>query len=296
MIRSMTGFGEATANADGVHYFLELRSLNNKYFKTNIRLPDDIQALEPEIETHLRKRLTRGTLTCVVKVSDTSASAAMTVNHGALSSYIEQVSQTPQIADGTVRLQLGPLLGLPGVMQAPTDEESRLERSRGVLKTLLDEAIEHLVSMREREGVFLVEDLMGHRAVIADKLRVISDQAPSAVEEYERRLRQRVETMLQDAGVRVEQVDLIREVAVYAEKSDISEEIARLGGHLDQYRDLLKNEDDRPVGRTLDFLAQEMLREANTIASKSADATISKATVEIKGAIDRIKEQVQNVE
>jgi uncharacterized protein (TIGR00255 family) len=150
--------------------------------------------------------------------------------------------------------------------------------------------------MREREGVFLVEDLMGHREVITSRLAEISDQAPSAVEEYERRLRLRVETMLQDAGVRTEQVDLIREVAVYAEKSDISEEIARLGGHMDQYQELLANGDDRPVGRTLDFLAQEMLREANTIASKSADAVISKAIVEIKGAIDRIKEQVQNVE
>lgn len=296
MIRSMTGFGEATANADGVHYFLELRSLNNKYFKTNIRLPDELQALEPEIESHLRKRLTRGTITCVVKVSDTSASAAMTVNHAALSSYISQVRATPEIADGTVSVQLGPLLGLPGVLQAPTDEESRIERARGVLKALLDEAADHLVSMREREGVFLVEDLMGHRGVITDRLALVAEQAPSAVEEYEKRLRLRVETMMQDAGVRVDQVDLVREVAVYAEKSDISEEVARLGGHMDQYRDLLANDDDRPVGRTLDFLAQEMLREANTIASKSADATISKATVEIKGAIDRIKEQVQNVE
>mgnify|MGYP001796752006 CR=1 FL=1 len=296
MIRSMTGFGEAAVNEDGVHFFLELRSLNNKYFKTNIRLPDELQALEPEIESHLRKSLTRGTITCVVKVSDTSASAAMSVNHDALSKYIQEVSRTPEVSGGTVQLQLGPLLSLPGVLQPPTDEESQIERARGVLKALLDEAVAHLVSMREREGVFLVEDLMGHRDVIASRLEIISEQAPSAVEEYEKRLRHRVETMLRDAGATAEPVDLIREVAVYAEKSDISEEIARLSGHLDQYRDLLSGVEDRPVGRTLDFLAQEMLREANTIASKSADATISKATVEIKGAIDRIKEQVQNVE
>ena len=296
MIRSMTGFGEAAVNEDGVHFFLELRSLNNKYFKTNIRLPDELQALEPEIESHLRKSLTRGTITCVVKVSDTSASAAMSVNHDALSKYIQEVSRTPEVSGGTVQLQLGPLLSLPGVLQPPTDEESQIERARGVLKALLDEAVAHLVSMREREGVFLVEDLMGHRDVIASRLEIISEQAPSAVEEYEKRLRHRVETMLRDAGATAEPVDLIREVAVYAEKSDISEEIARLSGHLDQYRDLLSGVEDRPVGRTLDFLAQEMLRAANPIARKSADAPISKATVEIKGAIDRIKEQVQNVE
>jgi uncharacterized protein (TIGR00255 family) len=296
MIRSMTGFGEATANAEGVHYFLELRSLNNKYFKTSIRLPEELQALEPEIETHLRRRLTRGTITCVVKVSDTSADAAVSVNHGALSRYIQQVRATPEVADGSVPLALGPLLELPGVLQPPTDEESRIDRARAVLKDLLDEALEHLVSMRQREGVFLVEDLMGHHDVIAGRLALIAEQAPSAVREYEQRLRQRVETMLADAGVRAEPVDIIREVAVYAEKSDISEEVARLGGHLEQYASLLSGAEDRPVGRTLDFLAQEMLREANTIASKSADAQISRATVEVKGAIDRIKEQVQNVE
>ncbi|MCK6478560.1 MAG: DUF1732 domain-containing protein, partial [Phycisphaerales bacterium] len=113
---------------------------------------------------------------------------------------------------------------------------------------------------------------------------------------YEQRLRQRIEAMLKEAQVKVDAVDLIREIAVYAERTDIAEEISRLGGHLEQFADLLKPDSDKPVGRTLDFLAQEMLREANTIASKSPDAGISRLIVEVKGAIDRIKEQAANVE
>jgi uncharacterized protein (TIGR00255 family) len=296
MIRSMTGFGDASAQAHGVQFFLELRSLNNKYFKTNIRLPEEFQALEPEIESQLRKRLTRGTITATLKYSDTSAAAAYTVNHEALTSYVEQVRRSSAVSDGLVALDLGALLALPGVLQQPTDDEERFDRTRDVTRKLLDEACAHLISMREREGAFLVEDLLKHHSAIARELKVIAERAPLVVRDHEKRLRQRVEALMQDAQLRAEPVELIREVAVYAEKSDIAEEIARLTAHLDQFQEMLRNGEDRPIGRTMDFLTQEMLREANTIASKSGDAEISRAIVEIKGAIDRIKEQVQNVE
>ena len=124
----------------------------------------------------------------------------------------------------------------------------------------------------------------------------MAELAPGVVEAYERRLKQRIESLLKEAELRLDQVELVREIAVYAEKTDIAEEIQRLGAHLDQFLTLIDRRDGTPVGRTLDFLSQEMLREANTIASKSPDAEISKLVVEVKGAIDRIKEQVQNVE
>jgi len=142
----------------------------------------------------------------------------------------------------------------------------------------------------------LRDDLVSQRDLMAERLEVIKSRAPASVRDYEQRLRQRIQMMLQDAELKLSEVDLIREIAVYAERSDISEEITRLQGHLEQYIELLSVKDDKPVGRTLDFLAQEMLREANTMASKSSDSTMSKAIVEIKGAIDRIKEQVQNIE
>ncbi len=296
MIRSMTSYGEASAHEGGVHYFLEVRSLNGKYFKATIRMPEDLQGLEPEIESELRRRLTRGSITVIGKSSDASASAAYQINHGALENYITQLNKTKQVADGSCSVEMGALLGLPGVLQPPSDEEERFARAHKVFLRMLDKACGDLIQMREREGKLLVADLLLHQELIGRNLATVAERAPSVVDEYQKRLLARIETLLQDARVKVDPETLIREVAVYAEKSDISEEVARLTGHLDQFRSLLADSDGRPIGRTLDFLTQEMLREANTMASKSGDAVISRNIVEIKGAIDRIKEQIQNVE
>lgn len=296
MIRSMTGFGEASATIGGAHYYLEIRSLNSKYFKAVIRLPEQFQVLEAEMESQLRHRLNRGSVFMSVKHSDTSGDAAHAINQQALARYVEQLSNLAQVKGGSVRVELAPLLHLPGVLQPPSDEEERLAAARKALIELLGKACDGLISMREREGRMLRDDLMDHRKDIAEKLKLIETRSPGVSAEYERRLRARIKQMLDEAGLSVEAVDLVREIAVWAERSDISEEITRLSGHIDQFAEMLSGGAAKPIGRTLDFLTQEMLREANTIASKCGDAEISRWTVEIKGAIDRIKEQVQNVE
>jgi uncharacterized protein (TIGR00255 family) len=148
--------------------------------------------------------------------------------------------------------------------------------------------------MREREGEQLFKALMGHVTLIGDNLKEIAKRAPAVVEDYHRRLTQRVQQLLAKAELQVSQVDLIKEVAVFAERADIAEEIQRLTSHLDAFEAACRT--DEHAGRKLDFITQEMLREANTIASKANDAQIAKHCVEIKGAIDRLKEQVQNVE
>lgn len=291
----MTGYGEASAQIDGIHYFVELRSLNNKYFKCVIRLPEAYQGLEAEMESTLRNRLTRGTITLLGSCNDTSGSAAYTINREALSRYVDQLRGLGSLGADS-RLDLSALLQLPGVLQPPADEEDRLARARAAFGGLLERACTALIVMREREGRMLVDDLTHQRQFIADRLREIAARCPSVVAEYEARLKTRIETLLNGADVRIEAVDLIREIAVYAERTDIAEEVTRLGGHLEQFGELLTKSDSRAIGRTLDFLSQEMLREANTIASKSPDASISRWIVEVKGAIDRIKEQAQNVE
>lgn len=296
MIRSMTGFGDASAHADGVHYFVEVRSLNNKYFKANIRLPDEFQSVEAEIDALLRQRLNRGTVTLSATVSDTSASAAHTINRDALARYIEQLQALPRIDGGRVELNLAALLTLPGVLQPPGDEEERLERARRHLLELTARACDRLVEMRVREGRALVAELRAQHDAIDERLAQIAARAPAVVAEYESRLKARIDTLLSESGLRLEPVEVVREIAAYAERTDIAEEVARLREHLRQFDAYLREGSDRPLGRTLDFLAQEMLREANTIASKSPDAAISRLIVEVKGAIDRIKEQVQNVE
>ncbi len=296
MIRSMTGYGEASAQTNGTHFYVEVRSLNSKYFKATIRLPEEFQGLEAEMEQVLRERLTRGTVTLNARSADTSAGAAFAINAHALNRYMEQIKGMPSVPGVQATVDMGTLLALPGVLQPPSNEEERFERARGAFLPLLRRALDELVRMRDREGLALQADLEGHRAYIAQRLERLVSLAPSVIAEYETRLKTRIEALLGESQISISQVDLIREIAVYAEKTDIAEEIKRLGGHLDQFRDLLAGHDARPVGRTLDFLAQEMLRETNTIASKSPDAAISRAAVEVKGAIDRIKEQAQNVE
>lgn len=297
MIRSMTGFGEASIQHEHVHYFLEIRSLNSKYFKAVIRLPEEFEVLEAEIESELRRRITRGSVFVSAKCTDATGEAGYDVNHAALARYIEQIKRVPQFNAGEFKIDVGSLLGLPGVLQPPANEEERLEKVRKALLELLGVACDRMIAFRAREGAALKQDLLARRDVIAEKLRLIKARAPAVVADYERRLRTRIEQMVKDLGLAVQPVDVVREIAIAAERSDISEEISRLGGHIDQFTELLEREGDaRPVGRTLDFLSQEMLREANTIASKCADAEISRHIVEVKGEIDRIKEQVQNVE
>lgn len=290
----MTGYGEASTHSDGVHYFLEVRSLNNKYFKGVLRLPEEYQALEADIESRLRERINRGTVTVTLSTSEDNPAQGVEVDISAVTRYVEQLKTAPGLAGLT--FDAGTLLGLPGVLKASTSAEGRVAKARPVVMELLDRGLTSLFSMREREGQALTKDLLNQRALISERLALISSRAPEVVTEYEKRLKGRIEQLLREADVKVEVGDLIREIAIYAERIDIAEEIKRLTGHLEQFGEFLDQPEHKPLGRTLDFLAQEMLREANTIASKSPDAVISRSTVEIKGAIDRIKEQAANVE
>ena len=174
--------------------------------------------------------------------------------------------------------------------------EEVASRTKDSLLKLIDQACDDVISMRTREGETLEADLELHLTKIEEDLSCIKERAPEIVQEYQDRLRTRLQSLLSEIGKNVKDEDLLREVAMFAEKTDIAEEISRLSGHLVQFRELISNTNGEPVGRTLDFLAQEMLRESNTIASKCQDGDTSRRIVEIKGAVDRIKEQVQNAE
>jgi uncharacterized protein (TIGR00255 family) len=165
-----------------------------------------------------------------------------------------------------------------------------------VIPKLIDKSLDKMVAMREVEGKGLLADFNRHIQIITERLDLIAERAPLVVQDYQQRLQVRIKDLLDRAQLQVNAPDVIREVAVYAEKCDIAEEIQRLKAHLAQFNQIVSQDGADPAGRTLDFVAQEMLREANTIGSKSNDATISRSIVEIKGAIDRMKEQVQNVE
>ncbi len=290
----MTGFGDASSHVGNVAYSVEVRSVNNKFLKTTIRVPERLASLEPELEQMIRAVVSRGSVTLTVTCSESGEAAAHTVNAAALRRYAEQIAGALGVEVGT--LNLAQLVSLPGVLQPPGDEESRLHTARDAIRPLVNLAMEHLIQMRTREGVALTDDLTGHLDLIGERLSRLQEIAPRVVVDYERRLKARMEALLGEAEVITEPETLVREIAVYAEKTDIAEELARLGEHLRHFKDLLASTEERPLGRTLDFLSQELLREANTIASKSPDAEMSRLIVEIKGSIDRIKEQVQNAE
>ncbi len=293
MICSMTGFGDASAQQESVHYSVELRSVNNRYFKAALHLPPELGALEPEIESLLRRQFSRGSLTLSVSYKDTSAHAAQQINSAALRAYIEQIHKiAPQPSQP---LDLTVLLALPGVIQPP-DQSDLIQRAKPVLFSLIDRASQKMLQMRLSEGRSLVEEVGRHLQTIEVKTQLIVDRAPRVMEEYHQKLRQRANELLARSGVTVNDADLLREVALYADRCDVTEEVHRLRAHLSQFAKILTKPDGEPVGRTLDFLAQELLREANTMASKSNDAPIAQNVVEIKSAIDRIKEQVQNLE
>lgn len=297
MIHSMTGFGEASAGANGIGFSLELRSLNNKFFKLSCRLPDEITGLEAELEQSLRKSVARGSFVLSIKIKIEDDQAASRINEDVLLSYLGHLETVRnKVQDESVNIDLTQLLALPGVLQPAFNDDQVIEQARPILLDLLQQALGKLKQMRIVEGESLADDLSKQLDVILDRLSVIGERAPLVIDEYHDKLTKRVGELLAKAELKVNEPDLLKEVAIFADRADIAEEITRLSGHVDQFREVLAAEADEPAGRTLDFLAQEMLRESNTIGSKCNDAQISRCVVELKSAIDRIKEQVQNVE
>jgi uncharacterized protein (TIGR00255 family) len=288
----MTGFGTAQSVEGGCRYGVEVRSVNGRFLKCVPRLPDELHGLEPEIERAIGEVLRRGSVTVSVRFVDESAMAAAPINVAALQRYIEQIE--PLINGPSHCLDIASLVSLPGVIAAEAGD-SHLESARLVVLGLVAEAVKQVESMRVREGAALAVDISSHLDTIQTRLDRIHARAPQVVEAYQQRLRQRMESLLAEVEANVRQEDLLREVAVFAERTDIAEELARLAAHIDQFRELLGSEIDL-VGRTLDFLCQEMLREANTIGSKCLDTEVARCVVEVKGSVDRVKEQVQNLE
>lgn len=300
MIVSMTGFGAASVDEGGISCTAEVRAVNNRFFKAVIKLPDKLSGLEPELDKLLRDRLARGSVVLSVSVKDQELAGSVVINRPVLAVYVQAAKEAyAALKEGpngvlNPRLDAASLLGLPGVVEAGEDTAGYMAAHRGLVLRLCEQAIEGLKVMRQKEGQALWQDLSHHVGAIREDLKVIKTQAPLVARQYHEKLRARVLQMVNDAKLSLSDQDLLKEVALFTDRADISEEISRLGGHLDQFIEVCQKESE--AGRKLDFIAQEMLREANTIASKANDAEISKRTVNIKSAIDRIKEQVQNVE
>jgi uncharacterized protein (TIGR00255 family) len=290
----MTGFGQACAEADGVVYTVEIRSVNNRYFKAQLRLPDMAAFMEGEIERLSRDEIGRGTISYSLRMKNISGQALFDIDENTLKTYVQRLKDLLADDDKYSRIDLASMLSLPGVVQPAIPDETHIEKMRQVILSLTREALAMLQQSRSGEGRSLTEDLLTNLDRIAEQLLTIRSRVEVVVQEYHERLRERIDQLLAKAQLNIDENLLAREVAIFADRSDIAEEVSRLGAHLNQFRECCQA--GGPVGRRLDFMTQEMLREANTIASKSADTTIGQSVIEIKCAIDRIKEQVQNVE
>ncbi len=293
MILSMTGYGSARHAENGVCHDLEVRSVNNRYLKLSIKLPDPLQFAESEVDKLLRQRLARGSVTYTLRVRG-DATAAPPVDMAMLQQYVNVLSTVRLPSGVSAVIDLAAIAALPGVTEPLNLDEEARRKQLTVIAGLTQRGLDALVAMRREEGKTLGTDLNNGCAAMRVRLASIAERAPKVLDEYRDRLQTRVRTLMQSGGFELEHDALAREVALFAERCDISEEINRLTSHLDQFAELCERGEQ--VGRTMDFLAQEMLREANTIGSKSNDATIARNVVELKGLIDRLKEQVQNVE
>jgi len=294
MINSMTGYGEAQGEVNGVSYVIEIRTLNNRYFKTIIRLPELVAFLEEDIEKLLRKNLSRGTVNYVLRLKDTSANALFDINESALRAVVEKLSRAASLADVEGTIDVGNLLSLPGIVQPASPDKEQAEKIKKLVCQISQQAIDKVGEMRAVEGKVLYDDLKKQCLAIQKNLQKIRARCDVVLKQYAKKLKRRADELLAQARLTLDEETLAREVAVFAERSDISEEIARLDSHLQQFVQCSQANDQ--AGRRLDFISQEMLREANTIASKASDTAIIRCAVDIKCRIDRIKEQVQNVE
>lgn len=290
----MTGYGQARWEGDGWVIGLEVRSVNGRYFKLSCRLPHEFGALERELEKRVRQRVVRGSVDLSVRLEATGARAARPLNRAALAAYVRELRQVGEELGVPVTLSADAAAVLPGVIEAEEATASEADALRGPLLTALDSALEELDRMRLAEGASLRGELLSHAEAIQGLLTQVEEAQANAVEEHRRRLVERVNRLLDGSGVSVGEADLAREVAIYADRSDVTEEIARLRSHLEQMREALDGTE--PAGRRLEFIAQELNREVNTLAAKVAGAALSRAVVALQGAVDKIREQVLNVE
>jgi uncharacterized protein (TIGR00255 family) len=296
MIKSMTGYGEASGQVNGVDYSVEIKAVNNRYLRAIIKLPEAVAFLEERVEKLLREHLSRGTVNYTLRARTSVADDLFEIDEKALRSVAQRLSEIQRSAQMESTFDISNLLNLPGIVSAPMPTKETTEQITEGTLALSRAALTRVNEMRTEEGRFLAADLRSHCQAIKADMEVISGRRAVVMEEHAEKIKKRVDALLAEAKLELNQETLAREVAILAERSDIAEELARLDAHLHQFEQTCRAEGGDQAGRRLDFIGQELLREANTIASKANDFEIGTRVVNMKCHIDRIKEQTLNVE
>jgi uncharacterized protein (TIGR00255 family) len=289
----MTGFGEAQRKDGLTVVSAEVRTINSRYFKLVVRCGEGYSSLEPSIEGLVRQNIKRGTVQVTLRVDRAGTNDDFQVNAAVLSGYRQQLEALckqwnvppPPVTS---------LLNLPGVVDQRSVNSADVDSQWPLISAALQGAIDNMTAMRVEEGRAMAADLAANGLAITNALDDIEQRAPNVAHGYRDRLTERLSKTLAEFEITLQPGDLIREISIYAERSDISEEIVRLRSHLEQFAATLELPESS--GRKLEFLTQEMFRETNTIGSKANDVQISHHVIEIKALIERIREMIQNVE
>lgn len=292
MIRSMTGFGRGESILDGRKFIVEIKTVNHRYGDFNVRLPRKFNFLEPKIKTSIKEFVSRGKADVSITYEDGSeACNSVKVNTPLAHDYLEKLRELGNECNLKDDLSLAFISRLPDVIRLE-DQSVEEEVLWGILSQAITEAGHQLVAMRQAEGDQLYKDLMFKLETMEKLTNELELRAPLVVEEYRQKLTERLEELLDDHNI--DENRITTEIAIFADRAAIDEELVRLKSHIVQMREMLLLKD--PVGRKLDFLAQEMNREANTTASKSNDIATTKLAIGLKAEIEKIREQIQNIE
>ncbi len=288
----MTGFGTGRASVDGEELTVELKSVNHKFCEVKARLPRELSTLEPLLVRLVKERIARGAVEVLVR-RQTAAVPAMApqVDLALAQEYRRAYAELARALSLPDEVTVRDVATQPGVMRLD-ERVVDLEKAARALEAALGQALDHLTAMRRKEGEALAADLLKRIDQVEAMARRIFELSPRAVEEYRRRLEERIAELTRNAPVDPQR--LAQEVAFFAERTDVAEELTRLLSHFEQFRALVSSPE--PAGRKMDFLVQEMHREVNTTGSKSQHAEIAAQVVAMKAELERIREQVQNVE
>ena len=292
MLLSMTGYGEARLQDERWTVSVEVRTVNNRHLKLSAKISEPYGALEPDLERLVRETVRRGTVQLVLRIERPRKPDDYRLDMVALASYRDQIAALQ--TDSAQTIDLAPLLLLPGVVEERRPSALDPHQEWPALGAVVSQALSRLQASRAEEGRAMAAELLALGRSISDRLERVAARAPQVVVSYRDRLSERVEALVKEKAITVEPRDLIREVAILAERADITEEIIRLRAHVSQYVEVINEPES--AGRKLEFVAQEMGRETNTIGSKANDVEISREVVEIKGVLEKIRELIQNVE
>ena len=293
-MKSMTGFGRGAASGDGFAVGVEIKTVNNRYLDIHLRAPQELNAIEMDIRKRVKARLSRGRVDLNISFERTASDATYQINQAVVSAYVDALREIQRQFNLSGEIDVTSIARLPGALSSPRDEMS--QEIVSAVESAIDQALISLEQMRGAEGAALAEEMQSRLGKIEAAIPIIESAAEGLIESYRQRLHKRIAELIAREGqtIEVDTARLAQEVAYLADRSDITEELARLKSHVDQFREAIDSADE--VGKRLDFLLQEFNREANTVLSKSTEIPIKEAALAIKAEVEKLREQVQNVE